>query len=74
MKKEEEGNKKNSIGIDPEKYFFPVGNYRLRRAERWEYIPTVSSEVGEIYGRFIYKALRVAGGSTRYARSQGRME
>ena len=49
MKKEEEGNKKNSIGIDPEKYFFPVGNYRLRRAERWEYIPTVSSEVGKIY-------------------------
>ena len=25
-----------------------VGNYRLRRAERWENIPRVSSEVGEI--------------------------
>ena len=30
------------------KNHFPVGNQRLRRAERWEYIPTVSSEVGEI--------------------------
>ena len=27
---------------------FPVGNYRLRRAERWKYVATVSSEVGEI--------------------------
>ena len=27
---------------------FSVGNYRLRRAERWEYMPTTSPEVGEI--------------------------
>ena len=26
-----------------------VGNHRLRRAERWENIPRVSSKVGEIY-------------------------
>ena len=26
----------------------PVGNYRLRREERCEKIPTMSSEVGEI--------------------------
>ena len=25
-----------------------AGNYRLKRAERWENIPTVCSEVGEI--------------------------
>ena len=25
-----------------------VGSYRLRRAERWDNIPRVSSEVGEI--------------------------
>ena len=25
-----------------------VGNYRLRRGERWENIPRVSSKVGEI--------------------------
>ena len=30
------------------KYSFLVGNHRLERAQRWEYIPTVSSEVGEI--------------------------
>ena len=27
---------------------FAVGNYRLRRAERWKNIPRVSAEVGEI--------------------------
>ena len=27
---------------------FLVGNYRLRRAERWENIPRVSSEIEEI--------------------------
>ena len=25
-----------------------VGNYGLRRAERWEYMPSMSSEIGEI--------------------------
>ena len=37
-KKNQEGSPTNNI-LD--------GNYRLRRAERWENIPTVSSDVGE---------------------------
>ena len=32
----------------PGKKKIPVGNYRLRWAERWEQIATVASEVGEI--------------------------
>ena len=28
---------------------FLVGNYELRRAERWDDMPSTSSEVGEIY-------------------------
>ena len=46
-KKQKEEN--NKIVLESiQKLIFPVGNYRLRRAERWEYMPTVSSEVGEI--------------------------
>ena len=29
------------------KLIFLVGNYGLRRAERWDDMPTMSSEVGE---------------------------
>ena len=42
------GNKKKQSRDRSRKNSFPVGNYGLRRAERWEYIPTVSSEVIEI--------------------------
>ena len=42
-----EGKEKNIMGIEPEKNKFPIDKYRLRRAERREYVATVSSEVGE---------------------------
>ena len=45
--KQKEENKKKSRDRSRINHL-PVGNYRLRRAERWEYIPTVSSEVIEI--------------------------
>ena len=32
---------------------FFIGNYRLTRAEWWENMPNMSSEVGEIYKEYI---------------------
>ena len=40
----QKGSRKNDI---------TVGNNRLRRAERWENMPSMSSEVGEIYWKSI---------------------
>ena len=42
-KKLEARKTKNNLGIEPEKKKKKknVGNYRLRRTETWEYVPTV---------------------------------
>ena len=38
----------NNIGRVHQQEIFLVDNYGLRRAERWEETPNMSSEVGEI--------------------------
>ena len=40
--------KAKNFGRVPQRIIFLVGNYGLRRAERWEDMPSMSSEVGEI--------------------------
>ena len=49
-----------------------VGNCRLRRAERWENIPRVFSEVGEIYVVHIYYKYVCIPGAAVVVRRMGR--
>ena len=46
-RQESKENEENSRKV-PQQVNFLVGNYRPRRAERWENVPRVPSEVSEI--------------------------